>query len=133
MFETNFYGPIRTTQAFLPLLKAAPAGVIVNVSSGLASLTLHQQPEWPYYAVKSAAYGPSKTALNAWTAVLAYDLRDTPIKVNAVDPGFTATDLNGFQGTQTVAEGAAALVKYTHLPANGPSGGFFSLDGPTPW
>jgi NAD(P)-dependent dehydrogenase (short-subunit alcohol dehydrogenase family) len=133
VWETNFYGVIRTTQAFLPLLHQAPAAAIVNVSSDLASLTRHQQPEWPYYAFKGAAYGPSKTALNAWTVALAYELRDSAIQVNAVNPGFTATDLNGFQGTQTVEQGAAVLVQYATLPADGPRGQFFSPDGPTPW
>ncbi|MEJ7661359.1 MAG: SDR family NAD(P)-dependent oxidoreductase [Hymenobacter sp.] len=94
VFDTNVFGVIETTQAFIDLLRRSPAPRIVNVTSGLASLTLHNDPSWKYYAVKGAAYHTSKTALNAYTVMLAYELRDTPFKVNAVDPGFTATDFN---------------------------------------
>jgi NAD(P)-dependent dehydrogenase (short-subunit alcohol dehydrogenase family) len=133
VLETNFYGVVRTTQALLPLLRAAPAPRIVNVSSDLGSLTLHSQPAWEHYQVKMAAYPPSKTLLNAWTVMLAYELRETPVKVNAVNPGFTATDLNHHQGTRTASFAAEVLVKYATLPADGPTGQFFSEDGPTPW
>ncbi|MFD1140337.1 SDR family oxidoreductase [Larkinella insperata] len=138
VFDTNFFGPIQVTQAFLDLLQQSEAPRIVNVTSGLGSLTLHSDPTWRYYAVKGAAYGPSKTALNAYTIALAYELRDSAFKVNAVDPGYTATDFNHHSGFRTVDDAAAQLVKYATLDADGPTGGFFSLDnnpetGVSPW
>jgi NAD(P)-dependent dehydrogenase (short-subunit alcohol dehydrogenase family) len=138
VFDTNFFGAIQVTQAFLDLLQKSEAPRIVNVTSGLASLTLHSDPSWKHYAVKGAAYGPSKTALNAYTVVLAYELRDSAFKVNAVDPGYTATDFNDHQGKGTVEDAASHVVKYALLDENGPTGGFFSLDndpvtGVSPW
>src|ERR1035437_5472481 len=85
VFDTNFFGTINVTQVFLDMLKKSDAPRIVNVTSGLASLTLHSDPESSFYHFKSAAYGPSKTALNAYTVALAFELKDTPFKVNAVD------------------------------------------------
>ena len=111
VLETNYYGVIRTTQAFLPLLRLAPQPRIVNVSSDLGSLTLQSDPSWRYYAIKPVAYCSSKTMLNTWTVLLAYELRETPIKVNAVNPGATATDLNGHAGPQTPAHAAQVVVK----------------------
>lgn len=128
VFDTNFFGTINVTQALLPLLKASAQPVIVNITSGLSSLTLHSDPSWMYYMYKVAAYVPSKTALNAYTVTLAYELRDTPIKVNAVDPGHTATDFNGHRGTKTVQDSAAFVVKYATIGADGPTGKFFSHD-----
>ena len=90
---------IDVTQKFMDLLEKSEAPRIVNVTSGLASLTLHSDPSWKYYKNKTAAYVPSKVALNAYTIVLAYELKDTAFKVNAVDPGFTATDFNQHRGT----------------------------------
>lgn len=138
VFETNFFGTINVTQAFLDLLKKSDAPRIVNVTSGLASLTLHNDPAWKYYNVKGGAYGPSKTALNAYTVALAFELRNTPFKINAVDPGFTATDFNQHRGTGTVQDAAARIVKYAIIDENGPTGGFFSDDnnpetGASPW
>ncbi|GAB3900155.1 SDR family NAD(P)-dependent oxidoreductase [Larkinella knui] len=138
VFDTNFFGVIQVTQAFLDLLEKSEAPRIVNVTSGLGSLTLHSDPTWKYYGVKGAAYGPSKTALNAYTVVLAYELRDTPFKVNAVDPGYTATDFNHHSGPGTVEDAASLVVKYAILDENGPTGGFFSTDndpvsGVSPW
>jgi len=94
VFETNFFGSILVIQAVMELLKKSDAPRIVNVTSGLASLTLHSDPCWKYYKIKGGAYGPSKTALNAYTIALAFELKDTAFKINAVDPGFTATDFN---------------------------------------
>lgn len=94
VFDTNFFGIIDVTQKFMDLLEKSEAPRIVNVTSGLASLTLHSAPSWKYYKNKTAAYVPSKVALNAYTIVLAYELKDIAFKVNAVDPGFTATDFN---------------------------------------
>jgi NAD(P)-dependent dehydrogenase (short-subunit alcohol dehydrogenase family) len=132
VFETNFFGTIAVTQAFLGLLGKSDNPVIVNVTSGLGSLTLHSDPEWKYYAVKSAAYGPSKTAQNAYTIALAYELKDKGFKVNAVDPGYTATDFNHHSGPGSV-EGAAGIVaKFATIGTDGPTGQFFSLDIDTP-
>jgi NAD(P)-dependent dehydrogenase (short-subunit alcohol dehydrogenase family) len=138
VFDTNFFGVINMTQAFLPALKKSDEPRIVNVTSGLGSLTLHSDPNWKYYQVKSAAYGPSKSALNAYTIVLAYELKDTAFKVNAVDPGYTATDFNHHNGPGTVEDAAARLVKYATIGKDGPTGGFFSDDnnpetGVSPW
>jgi NAD(P)-dependent dehydrogenase (short-subunit alcohol dehydrogenase family) len=138
VFATNFFGVIDVTKAFLDLLKKSDEPRIVNVTSGLGSLTLHSDPSWKYYAVKSAAYGPSKSALNAYTIVLAYELKDTAFKVNAVDPGYTKTDFNHHNGPGTVEDAAARLVKYATIGADGPTGGFFSDDnnpetGVSPW
>jgi NAD(P)-dependent dehydrogenase (short-subunit alcohol dehydrogenase family) len=138
VFETNVFGVIETTQAFINLLRQSPEPRIVNVTSGLGSLTLHTDPTWKYYHVKGAAYGPSKAALNAYTIMLAYELRETPFKVNAVDPGYTATDFNHHSGPGTVEDAAARVVKAATLGADGPTSQFFSDDnapdtGISPW
>jgi len=138
VFDTNFFGVINVTKAFLDTLKKSAEPRIVNVTSGLGSLTLHADPNWKYYKVKSAAYGPSKSALNAYTIVLAYELQDTAFKVNAVDPGYTATDFNHHSGPGTVEDAAGRVVKYATIDQNGPTGGFFSDDnnpetGVSPW
>ena len=138
VLETNFFGVIETTQAFIDLLKQSPEPRIVNVTSGLGSLTLHSDPTWKYYHVKGACYTSSKAALNAYTVVLAYELRDTPFKVNVVDPGYTATDFNHHSGPGTVQDAAARLVKTATLGPDGPTGQFFSDDnspetGISPW
>ncbi|MGI4874777.1 MAG: SDR family oxidoreductase [Janthinobacterium lividum] len=138
VFDTNVFGVIEVTQAFIDLLRQSPAPRIVNVTSGLGSLTLHTDPTWKYYAVKGAAYQPSKAALNAYTIMLAYELRDTPFKVNAVDPGYTATDFNHHSGPSSVADAAARVVKAVLLGPDGPTSQFFSDDnapetGISPW
>jgi NAD(P)-dependent dehydrogenase (short-subunit alcohol dehydrogenase family) len=133
VFETNFFGVIRVIRVFMELLRKSERPRIVNVTSDLASLTFHNDPGWQYYAYKSAAYGPSKTALNAYTVALAYELRDTSFKVNAVNPGYTATDFNQHRGTKTVQEAAAIITKYAMLEADGPTGKFVSDYGETPW
>lgn len=133
VFETNVFGVIRVTQAFLPLLKAAPSPRIVNVSSGIGSLTKQTNPAWEFYHLKGAAYGPSKTALNAYTISLAYELKDLGFKVNAIDPGYTATDFNGHRGYKTVAAGAAPIVQYATIGDDGPTGGYFGEEGEIPW
>lgn len=125
VFDTNFFGTINVTRHFLDLLKVSATPRIVNVSSGLGSLTLHSDPSWMHYNVKSGAYGPSKTALNAYTIVLAYELKDTPIKINAVDPGYTATDFNHHSGPGKVEDAATIIVKFATLDADGPTGKFF--------
>jgi len=138
VYNTNVFGVIEVTQAFMDLLRQSPAPRIVNVTSGLGSLTLHTDPTWKYYQVKGAAYMPSKSALNAYTIMLAYELRDTPFKVNAVDPGYTATDFNHHSGPGTVPDAAARVVKAAVLGSDGPTSQFFSDDnnpetGISPW
>ena len=138
VFDTNVFGVMEVTQAFIALLRQSPAPRIVNVTSGLGSLTLHNDPTWKYYPVKGAAYQPSKAALNAYTIMLAYELRDTPFKVNAVDPGYTATDFNHHSGPGTVPDAAARVVRAALLGPDGPTSQFFSDDydpetGISPW
>jgi len=138
VFDTNFFGVINVTKAFMDTLKKSDEPRIVNVTSGLGSLTLHSDPNWKYYKVKSAAYGPSKSALNAYTIVLAYELKDTAFKVNVVDPGYTATDFNHHSGPGTIEDAAARLVKCALIGPDGPTGQFFSDDnneetGISPW
>jgi NAD(P)-dependent dehydrogenase (short-subunit alcohol dehydrogenase family) len=132
-FETNFFGTVAFTQPLLPLLRAAEKARIVNVSSGLGSLAINSDPSSPFYDVKVLAYNASKAALNMFTVDLAYDLRDTKIKVNSVCPGYTATDMNGHSGTQTVEEGAIEIVRVAQLPEDAPTGGFTHKDGAYPW
>ena len=132
-YDTNVFGVFAITKAFLPLLKRSDAGRIVNVSSGLGSLSQNADPSWDYAAVKPLAYNSSKAALNMMTVIFAAELKDTPIKVNAADPGYTATDLNHNQGHQTVAQGAAAAVRLATLPDDGPTGGYFDEAGIVPW
>ena len=132
-FETNFFGTVALTQPLLPLLRAAEAARIVNVSSGLGSIAINNDPNTPFYHVKILGYNASKAALNMFTVDLAYDLRDTKIKVNSVSPGFVATDMNNHTGTDTVEEGAVAIVRLAQLPDDGPTGSFIHKDGTYPW
>jgi NAD(P)-dependent dehydrogenase (short-subunit alcohol dehydrogenase family) len=131
--ETNFFGTLSVTQAMLPLLLEAPTPRIVNVSSGLGSLTMNGDPTWSFGGAKYLGYNTSKAALNMLTTQLAYEFRDTPMKVNSANPGYTATDMNGNQGHQTLEEGAAEPVRLALLPSDGPTGGFFETTGPHPW
>ena len=133
IYDTNFFGVLAVTKAMLPLVKKSDAGRIVNMSSGVGSLTQQSDPNWEYAAITAIAYPSSKTAVNAITVQLAKELKDTPIKVNAADPGFTATDLNQNRGTRTVQQGATAAVRLATLPEGGPTGGFFDENGPVPW
>jgi len=132
VFETNLFGVFTVTRAFLPLLQKSPEPRIVNVSSGLGSLAGQSDPTWEYYPFKSA-YFVSKAALNAYTIWQAYELREAPFKVNAVDPGYTATEFNNFRGPGKVEDAAAVVVKYATLGNDGPTGGFFDRDGKVPW
>ena len=126
-FETNFFAVVALTQALLPLIRKAPAGRIVNLSSILGSLTLHTDPKSPIYDIKAFAYDASKTALNAFTVHLAHELRDTPIKVNSAHPGWVKTDMGGAAAPLEVAEGGKTSVRLATLPDDGPTGGFFHL------
>ena len=132
-FDTNFFGVISVTQALLPLIRKSEAGRIVNVSSGLGSLTQHSDPSWEFYPVKILAYNASKTALNAFTVMLAHELKDTAIKVNSADPGFTATDMNDHRGYKTVEQGASVITQLATLPADGATGSYFDNKGVLPW
>jgi NAD(P)-dependent dehydrogenase (short-subunit alcohol dehydrogenase family) len=132
-YETNVFGPVAVTQAFLPLLRRSPAGRIVNISTGLGSLTQNSDPDYEFFPVKHLAYNSSKTALNSVTVQFAYELRDTLIKVNAADPGYTATDFNNHKGTRTVQQAAAIAVRLATLEDDAPTGGFFNDAGPLPW
>ncbi|NMF63907.1 short-chain dehydrogenase [Brasilonema octagenarum UFV-E1] len=133
IFETNFFGVISVTQAFLPLLHKSPAGRIVNVSSGLGSLTQHSDPNHALYDTKLLGYNSSKTALNAFTVTLAYELKDTPIKVNSADPDSCKTDMGTDEATYTAEQGADTPVWLATLPEDGPTGGFFNSRKPIPW
>jgi NAD(P)-dependent dehydrogenase (short-subunit alcohol dehydrogenase family) len=131
--EVNFFGVLAVTQAMLPLLQKSRSGRIVMVSSGLGSLTLNGDPKWQFAGVKRMGYNGSKAILNMRTVQLAWELKNTPIKVNTVNPGFTATDLNGHHGTQTVEEGAAETVRQALIDEDAPTGGFFETGGTVPW
>jgi NAD(P)-dependent dehydrogenase (short-subunit alcohol dehydrogenase family) len=123
VYEVNVFGVIRVTNAMLPLLRRAPAARIVNVSSEVGSITSMTDPASPLAQMPAGlGYPSSKSALNMITAIYAKELRDTPIKVNAANPGYTKTDLNRNSGFRSVEEGAEASVYLATLPADGPSG-----------
>ncbi len=125
-YDANVYGVVRVTQAFIDLLKMSPEPRIVNVSSSQGSITLHSDSSYKYYHYKAAAYLTSKSALNMYTVVLAYELQDSNFKINAVCPGYTKTDFNGHRGPGTVEVAAKRIVKYALIDQNGPTGKFFS-------
>jgi len=133
VFETNFFAQVALTEALLPLVRKSPAGRIVNLSSILGSLTMHADPKSSIYDSKSFAYDASKTALNAFTVHLAYELRDTKIKVNSAHPGWVKTDMGGREATMELSEGAKTSVMLATLPDNGPTGGYFHLGQTLPW
>ena len=134
VWETNVFGVLAVTQAMLPLLREAPAARIVNVSSGAGSLTRNADPAHPWRSIFGPVYPASKTALNAMTLAMAIELESTGIKVNAVSPGFTKTALNGYEGTETVEEGAAEAVRAALLGPDGPTGTFSHAKlGRLPW
>lgn len=131
-FDTNVFGLVAVTQAFLPLLRKSDAGRIVNVSSILGSITLHSDPKSPIYDYKVPAYNVSKSAVNAWTVQLAHELRDTAIKVNTIHPGSVKTDMNS-AGNLEVEEGARSSVELALIDASGPTGSFSHLGKSLPW
>ncbi len=132
-FDTNVFGVVRVTQAMLPLLRRSDAARIVNMGSAMGSLTLTSDPENLRSAYWQLAYAASKAALNAVTVQLANELRAEGIKVNSADPGYVATDLTGQQGFNSVQDGAIPAVRLATLPEDGPTAGFFNIDGPMPW
>jgi len=132
-FDTNFFATVALTQKLLPLIRKAPAGRIVNVSSILGSLTLQADPASPVYSFKAFAYDASKAALNAFTIHLAHELRDTKIKVNSAHPGWVKTDMGGPTATMEVSEGGKTSAQLATVPEDGPNGGFFHLGQRVPW
>ncbi|MER7935986.1 MULTISPECIES: SDR family oxidoreductase [unclassified Streptomyces] len=130
-FETNVFGVVRVLHAFLPLLRRSAAPVVVNVSSGLASLTALSDPDHPAHFYPGIAYPTSKTAVNMLTVQFAKAF--PKMRINSVEPGFTKTDLNGNTGTQTVAQGAEIIVRMAQLGPDGPTGGYFDINGPLAW
>jgi NAD(P)-dependent dehydrogenase (short-subunit alcohol dehydrogenase family) len=131
--ETNVYAPIALTQELLPLIRKSPAGRIVNLSSILASLTLHATKGSPIYSAKTFAYDMSKAALNSFTIHLAAELADTPIKVNSAHPGWVKTDMGGKNAPMKLEDGAKTSVWLATLPPDGPTGGFFHERETLPW
>lgn len=133
-FDTNFFGAFRVSKAMLPLLKKSQGGRIVSLTSGNGSFGFVANPDVPLPDRRTIlAYASSKAALNMMTVRLANELKASGIKVNAADPGFTATDMNQHRGTRTAEEGAATPVLLALLPDEGPTGGVFGNDGPEPW
>jgi NAD(P)-dependent dehydrogenase (short-subunit alcohol dehydrogenase family) len=133
VYETNVFGPVTVTNAMLPLLRRSPAGRIVNQSSTLGSKERMLDQQGPLWPINNMPGCSSKAALNMVTVSYAKQLWDTPIKVNACDPGWCATDANGHTGFRTPAQGAAIAVQLATLGDDGPTGGFFGDDGPLPW
>jgi NAD(P)-dependent dehydrogenase (short-subunit alcohol dehydrogenase family) len=131
VYETNVLGPVRVTQAFRPLLERSSAPVIVNVSSGMGSIAITNDPERVESGLVNLAYSSSKTALNMLTTQ--YAKAHPGIRVNAVDPGYTATDFNGHSGPQSVEEGAEAIVEMATIGPDGPTGTFIDRHGVVPW
>jgi NAD(P)-dependent dehydrogenase (short-subunit alcohol dehydrogenase family) len=132
-FETNVFAPVALTRALLPLVKKSEAGRIVNMSSILGSQTLHSDPNSPIYNFKSLSYDASKAALNSFTIHLAYELRDTKIKVNSAHPGWVKTDMGTDAAPMEIPEGGKTGVELALLGADGPTGGYFHLGQPLPW
>jgi len=134
VWDTNVFGVLAVYQAMLPLLRRTPGARIVNVSSGVGSLTANSDPNFPYRRHFNPVYAASKTALNALTLAMAIELEAEGIRVNAVSPGFTRTALNGFEGTETVEEGAREAVRVALLGQDAPTGAFTHATlGAIPW
>jgi NAD(P)-dependent dehydrogenase (short-subunit alcohol dehydrogenase family) len=134
VWDTNVFGVLAVYQAMLPILRKTPGARIVNVSSGVGSLTANSDPAFAYRAIFGPVYPASKTALNALTVAMAIELEPEGIKVNAVSPGFTKTNLNGYAGTETVEQGAREAVRVALLGADGPTGTFTRWENETiPW
>jgi NAD(P)-dependent dehydrogenase (short-subunit alcohol dehydrogenase family) len=132
-YETNVFGAFAVTQAFLPLIRRSPAGRIVNVSSTLGSLTNQSDPTSPFYQANTPAYSSSKSALNALTVSLAKELAETPIKVNAMCPGWVKTEMGGEQAPRTVEQGAREAVRLALAPDDAPTGTFTDDNGVIAW
>jgi NAD(P)-dependent dehydrogenase (short-subunit alcohol dehydrogenase family) len=134
VWETNVFGTLAVYQAMLPLLRESSAARIVNVSSGLGSLTMNADPAFPYHSFYNPVYPASKAALNAMTLAMMVELESTNIKVNLVTPEFTKTNLNGYEGTESVEDGSREVVRVALLGPDGPTGTFTIADNVTiPW
>jgi NAD(P)-dependent dehydrogenase (short-subunit alcohol dehydrogenase family) len=134
VWETNVFGVLAVYQAMLPLLRETPGARIVNVSSGVGSLTTNSDTAFPYRAIFGPVYPASKTALNALTLAMALELEPEGIRVSAVSPGYTRTNLNGYSGTDTLEEGAREAVRVALLGPDSPTGTFTRWEGETiPW
>jgi NAD(P)-dependent dehydrogenase (short-subunit alcohol dehydrogenase family) len=131
VFDTNVFGVVRVTHAFVPLLQKSGAAVIVNVSSSLGSVSLAGSPDSLTYHYPGVAYPASKSAVNMIT--VQFSKQFPAMRINAVEPGYTNTDLNGRTGTQTVEEGARIIVDMAQVSPDGPTGGYYSAHGPVPW
>ena len=131
VYETNVFGPVRVLHAFIPLLEQSEAPVVVNVSSGVGSLGLSADPGGPWREANYPVYASSKAALNMLT--IRYAAAFPTMRINSVDPGFTATDFNQHRGTQTVEQGAETIVRYALVTPDGPTGGFFDRNGTEVW
>lgn len=132
-FEANFFAPVFLTQTLLPLLKRSDTGRVVNVSSIRGSLTHLSDPNSPVYPVRALGYDTSKAALNAFTILLAEELRGTSIKINAIHPGWLRTSMGGGRANMSAEEGARHAVHYASLGEHGPTGGFFFGEERLPW
>ena len=132
-FETNFFAVVALTQVLLPLVRKAPEGRIVNLSSILGSLTLHSQPDSPIAFAQAFAYNASKTALNAFTVHLANELKDTPVKVNSAHPGWVKTDMGGEAAPMEVADGGKTSAQLALLDSKGSTGKFVHVGEALPW
>jgi NAD(P)-dependent dehydrogenase (short-subunit alcohol dehydrogenase family) len=137
-YDANVYGVVRVTQAFIDLLKKSDEPRIVNVSSSQGSIALHSDPSYKYYDYKGVVYLSSKSAMNMYTVVLAYELKDGNFKINAVCPGYTKTDFNGHRGPGSVEDAGKRILKYALIDRDGPTGKFFSEEnnpetGEIPW
>jgi NAD(P)-dependent dehydrogenase (short-subunit alcohol dehydrogenase family) len=134
VWETNVFGALAVYQAMLPLLRQSSDARIVNVSSGVGSLTMNADPGFPYHAFYGPVYSASKTALNAMTLAMMIELERTGIKVNLVTPGFTKTNLNGYEGTASIEDGSREVVRVALLGPDGPTGTFTRWENVTiPW
>jgi NAD(P)-dependent dehydrogenase (short-subunit alcohol dehydrogenase family) len=131
LFETNVFGVVRVTHAFLPLLRCSAAPVIVNVSSGLSSVAALADPASFVHFYQGVSYPASKAAVNMVTVQFAKAFPQ--MRINAVEPGYTKTDLNHNTGIQTVEEGAEIIVRMALVDADGPTGGFFTAHGTLGW
>jgi NAD(P)-dependent dehydrogenase (short-subunit alcohol dehydrogenase family) len=131
VYETNVFGVARVIQAFTPLLLRSEHPVVVNVSSGMGSIAVTTDPARLESGLIGLAYPSSKTAVNMLTSQ--YAKAYPQMRINAVDPGYTATDLNRHRGTQSIEEGAEAIVRAALLGPGGPTGGFFDAAGAVPW
>jgi NAD(P)-dependent dehydrogenase (short-subunit alcohol dehydrogenase family) len=132
-FEVNFFAPVFLTQMLLPLLKRSDAGRVVNVSSIRGSLAHLSDPTSPVYPIRALGYDTSKAALNAFTVLIAEELRGTSIKINAIHPGWLRTGMGGQRASMSAEDGARTAVHYASLGEDGPTGGFFFLDDRLPW